>query len=73
MEGEFPGEGNHQAKPIGVAPALAVNHPLKMAGEESQPSGAGWESGSVSRCYPAPNKERIMKLTRLGIWDKVIL
>lgn len=46
---------------------------LRAAGEELQAHGAGLESGTVSRCYPAPKKERITNLTRLGIWDKVIL
>lgn len=73
VEGELQETGSHQAKPVGVAPALAVNQPLKTAGEELQPHGAGLEFGNVSRCYPVPNKEGIMNLTRLGIWDKVIL
>lgn len=59
-------------KPVEVAPALAVNQSLKTTGEELQPHGADLEFGNVSRCYPVPNKERIMNLTRLGIWDKVI-
>lgn len=68
-----PGEGRCRAEPIGAAPALAVDQALKGAGEEPQPHGAALEFGNVSRCYPVPNKERIMNLTRLGIWDKVIL
>lgn len=68
-----PGEGRCWAEPVGVAPALAVGQALKAAGEEPQPHGAALEFGNVSRCYPVPHKERIMNLTRLGIWDKVIL
>lgn len=68
-----PGEGRCRAEPVGVAPALAVDQALKAAGEEPQPHGAALAFGKVSRCYPVPHKERIMNLTRLGIWDKVIL
>lgn len=60
-------------KPIGVAPALAINQSLKTAGEELQPHGTGLEFGNVSRCCRVPNKERIMDLTRLGIWGEVTL
>lgn len=73
MEGELWDRGSHLVKPVGVAPALASNQSLKTAGEELQPCGAALEFGNVSRCYPVPNKERIMNLTRLVIWDKVIL
>lgn len=73
MEGELQERGSHQVKPVGSCTCSCINHSLKTAGEQLQLRGAGLEFGKVSRCYPVPYKERIMNLTRLGIWNKVIL
>lgn len=62
----------YQVKPVGVTPAIDVNQSLKTAGEELQPHDTVLEFGNVSRCYLISNKERVMNLTRLVIWEKVI-